>query len=262
MNVHFGRFQSGEGYVNEERAKNFDWAWSFDYKYTVLHKYSMFCIRIMACTGRKLQSEASMNEDWVTLNKAAKLLGVHPDTLRRWSDQGQIKVFRTPGGHRRFSESELSTFGRQRLRSQFETGLRDTMARRAIRRARREISSHQEEPWMQQMSEEQRNESRKLGRELLTLSVDYLVSDKNKSLLLQDAAQLGRDYGTHGFKSGLPLHQMLRAAIFFRDSLIETTLGMPVPQDGKDTARLLIPRVNEVMDVVQLEVVEAYQEKR
>jgi molybdopterin-binding protein len=34
------------------------------------------------------------------LGQAASLLGVSPDTLRRWADSGRLPVTRTPGGHR------------------------------------------------------------------------------------------------------------------------------------------------------------------
>ena len=39
---------------------------------------------------------------WLSLGPAARLVGVDPDTLRRWADAGQVDVFTTPGGHRRF----------------------------------------------------------------------------------------------------------------------------------------------------------------
>ena len=45
--------------------------------------------------------------DWLSLGPAARLLGVDPDTLRRWADAGQIDVFTTPGGHRRFERRAL-----------------------------------------------------------------------------------------------------------------------------------------------------------
>ena len=43
----------------------------------------------------------------VSIGKAASLLGVHPDSLRNWEKSGAIKVYRTPGNHRRFSVEEL-----------------------------------------------------------------------------------------------------------------------------------------------------------
>ena len=45
---------------------------------------------------------------WLSLDEAAKRLSVHPATLREWADKGQIRTFRTPGGHRRFSEADVA----------------------------------------------------------------------------------------------------------------------------------------------------------
>jgi excisionase family DNA binding protein len=45
--------------------------------------------------------------DRLSLGPASRLLGVDPDTLRRWADFGQIDVFTTPGGHRRFERRDL-----------------------------------------------------------------------------------------------------------------------------------------------------------
>lgn len=41
------------------------------------------------------------------IGRAAALLGVHPDTIRRWEGQGRIRILRTPGGKRRIPESEI-----------------------------------------------------------------------------------------------------------------------------------------------------------
>ncbi len=43
----------------------------------------------------------------VSIGKAAKELGVHPDTLRRWEKQGKIEVERTPTGFRRYDLAKL-----------------------------------------------------------------------------------------------------------------------------------------------------------
>jgi excisionase family DNA binding protein len=44
---------------------------------------------------------------WLSLGAASRLLGVDPDTLRRWADGGRISAFVTPGGHRRFERGEI-----------------------------------------------------------------------------------------------------------------------------------------------------------
>jgi excisionase family DNA binding protein len=46
----------------------------------------------------------------VTLGQAAKFLGVAQSTIRKWSDQGRVPTFYTPGGHRRYRRRDLETF--------------------------------------------------------------------------------------------------------------------------------------------------------
>jgi MerR HTH family regulatory protein len=45
--------------------------------------------------------------DWLSLGPASRLVGVDPDTLRRWADEGRVVAFTTPGGHRRFDQQSL-----------------------------------------------------------------------------------------------------------------------------------------------------------
>src|SRR4026207_362691 len=45
--------------------------------------------------------------DWLTLGQAAKFLGVAQSTIRKWSDQGRVPAFYTPGGHRRYRRRDL-----------------------------------------------------------------------------------------------------------------------------------------------------------
>ena len=46
-------------------------------------------------------------ERLIGVAEAARLLGIHPQTLRAWDVQGKIRVVRTPGGKRRVPESEI-----------------------------------------------------------------------------------------------------------------------------------------------------------
>lgn len=43
----------------------------------------------------------------ISRQEAAALLGVHPDTLRRWETEGKIVPERTTGGHRRYDLAKL-----------------------------------------------------------------------------------------------------------------------------------------------------------
>jgi excisionase family DNA binding protein len=46
----------------------------------------------------------------LTLGQAAKFLGVAQSTIRKWSDQGRVPAFYTPGGHRRYRRRDLEAF--------------------------------------------------------------------------------------------------------------------------------------------------------
>jgi excisionase family DNA binding protein len=50
------------------------------------------------------------DSEWLTLGQAARFLGVAQSTIRKWSDQGRVPAFYTPGGHRRYRRSDLESF--------------------------------------------------------------------------------------------------------------------------------------------------------
>src|SRR3954468_17221528 len=50
------------------------------------------------------------DSEWLTLGQAARFLGVAQSTIRKWSDQGRVPAFYTPGGHRRYRRSDLDVF--------------------------------------------------------------------------------------------------------------------------------------------------------
>src|SRR5258706_1368619 len=47
------------------------------------------------------------DSEWLTLGQAARFLGVAQSTIRKWSDQGRVPAFYTPGGHRRYRRRDL-----------------------------------------------------------------------------------------------------------------------------------------------------------
>jgi excisionase family DNA binding protein len=51
---------------------------------------------------------------WLTMREASSFLGVSETTLRRWTDDGMVSTFRTPGGHRRFRLHDLIFFRDER----------------------------------------------------------------------------------------------------------------------------------------------------
>ncbi len=55
-------------------------------------------------------SQRAAESEWLTLGQAARFLGVAQSTIRKWSDQGRVPAFYTPGGHRRYRRPDLERF--------------------------------------------------------------------------------------------------------------------------------------------------------
>ena len=66
----------------------------------------------MAESGGRARRQQPGNggADWLTLGQAARYLGVAQSTIRKWSDQGRLAAFYTPGGHRRYRQRDLDAF--------------------------------------------------------------------------------------------------------------------------------------------------------
>lgn len=48
-----------------------------------------------------------------SVSEAAKILGIHPNTLRRWDNEGIANALRLPrGSHRRFTQDEIERLAR------------------------------------------------------------------------------------------------------------------------------------------------------
>jgi excisionase family DNA binding protein len=60
--------------------------------------------------GKDMANDEHIN-DMLTVREVAQLLHVHPNTLRRWSNNGRIKAYRiTPRGDRRYKREEIDRF--------------------------------------------------------------------------------------------------------------------------------------------------------
>lgn len=50
-----------------------------------------------------------MENEFVKISEAAKIIGVTPKTLRIWEKEGKLKSTRTFGKHRRYKVSEIKS---------------------------------------------------------------------------------------------------------------------------------------------------------
>lgn len=113
---------------------------------------------------------------WLSLGPASALLGVDPDTLRRWADNGRIRSFATPGGHRRFERRDIEQLverGRPRRRSLAELGATPERLVRAYARAYR-MPAEPRSRLGAGLGDEDRELFREEGRRLVTALLGYL----------------------------------------------------------------------------------------
>lgn len=203
---------------------------------------------------------APAGDRWLTLGQACRVLGVDESTLRRWADNGHVRAFRTPGGHRRFAETELRELlaGRAHNGQQYRE-----LGELAISRIRRQLHQRpaREAPWYATVNEESRERLRPLGRRLATLTADYLGRRTRRTGLLDDARSLGFEYGRELASSGLSLQQAVAAFVFFRRNLDGAT-KQASQRHGLDAAEALnaCEQVIDLADQVLVGLIEAYED--
>ena len=208
--------------------------------------------------------ELSNDETWLTLGEAAELLDVHPTTLRRWANSGDIPTLVTPGGHRRFAATDLARFARERSALRNVNGFAGLWATKALAYTRQESMARRKDSWLTYFDEEGRNRNRLLGQQLMGLTLQYLSSESNEEIsasILEEARRIGRLYAKNAREQGLPLRATLEASMFFRDSLIETALQLPETANIRAEANVrLLRRANALLNAVHLAVADVYDD--
>ena len=176
--------------------------------------------------------------DWIPLSQASRVLGVSPATLRRWSDAGRLRVFTTPGGHRRFSRAALERLlpaDRLRRPSIGAGGITASRMARSYRRASREVAP--ELPWIDDFSEKQRLLFRERGRVMTATLLLHLDATHPEAaeLHLEEASGAAEDYGRMAAGFGLSLSQTVEGFVRFR-APFHQELALTAKRRGFDAA--------------------------
>lgn len=200
-----------------------------------------------------------MPGEWLSLGKVADILGVHPSTVRNWSDQGVLPVHRTQGGHRRYLRSELELWMQSHRAN--GPGEANLVAQNALRSIRFQISEGnlQKEEWYHKLDEDAREQYRMSGRSLLQGLISYLTADEEKAKA--EAEALGYDYASRGRRCGMSAVEATHAFLFFRNTLMESML------DVYESAAVRSPfawsdmfrKVSDFTDQILLTLLETYE---
>ena len=154
---------------------------------------------------------ALVSPAWLSLDQAAKRLNVHPATLREWADKGRIPSIRTPGGHRRFSDSDVSAMGAQTA-PDLSLLMSATVGHARIATTGGRLAS---ESWYSRFDEAAKDRQRELGIDLVHLLVSFL-GDVERGWSSEIAVMGGR-YAKLAEDVGLSLGDALRAFHLFEE---------------------------------------------
>jgi len=199
------------------------------------------------------------SEKWLSLSQAAELLGVHPSTVRLWSDKGQLPVHRTQGKHRRYRRSEVELWAKTaRQPRSLEP---ESVVQHALGRMRFQIGEGnlETEPWYQKLDDEARRQYRVSGRVLVQGLANYLASEGEEAIA--EARSFGYEYASRGRRYNLDSIDAARAFLFFRNALLESIVA--VYQEAKIPSGAawgeMLHRVHAFTDQIMLSLLETYQ---
>lgn len=201
--------------------------------------------------------------DCLALGAASRLLGVDPDTLRRWSDEGRVPAFTTPGGHRRFERRAL-----ERLISSRRTGPADGLAglgatqdRLSAAYRRRYVESHGPGPDPREtVAPEDREAYRDLGRRLVDALVRHVGETGNaRAAAARDAVDLAADLGDRLARHGVPMPEAVAMFLSARRPFL-TELTVLARRRGVDAARFgpLCDTTTSLLDRLLLAFMQAH----
>ncbi len=163
-----------------------------------------------------------MKDEWLSLSDAAKILGVHPSTVRLWSDKGVLPTHKTQGGHRRYKSSEIALWAEASIKSpEIQT---EQMMQEVIKNVRVQISEGrlQAETWYKKLDEDARAQYRMSSRSLFHGLMTYIATNGVEAE--SEAYAIGYEYASRAHRYSLSYVDAARAFLFFRNTLIESVI--------------------------------------
>lgn len=165
-----------------------------------------------------------MTDEWLSLSDAAKVLGVHPSTVRLWSDKGLLPTHKTQGGHRRYKHNEISLWAQSHQASRMSLIEPEHMMQEVFKTVRMQISEGrlQAESWYQKLDEDARAQYRLSARSLFHGLMTYIATNGKEAD--SESYAIGYEYASRARRYNLSYVDAARAFLFFRNTLIESVI--------------------------------------
>ena len=201
--------------------------------------------------------------EWLSLGGASKLLGVSHSTVRRWADAGEIRSYRTSGGHRRILEDDVRQFMAQSGQAGGSVDT-DRISELAVGRVKRRLSRRRQSHDMDAfagLDEPARERLRFIGRQLVDLFARFVSSRTRPDRFIDDARGIGSEYGRTLVAAGVTLTDAVMTFNALRHSLEETAAQLASEaQQGTDEAVEAMESILGLADSVLEGMAQVYEE--
>jgi excisionase family DNA binding protein len=209
------------------------------------------------------QKEQAAGKPFVGISAASQLLGISETTLRRWTDEGRIRVFVTPGGHRRYSANQL----RQFVQAHRATHGTASVARHLQETAPVHRTTARADAGSaistSHLPREAQDHLARSGRQLLDLVIRYVTQPAKRQETIRSAREIGHEHGTILAAQGFSLVDSVEAFVKHRTLLVEAAAQFGrsghVPSKRAVAAVALVTRV---LDEALVALVAAHQDYR
>ncbi len=163
-------------------------------------------------------------ETWITLGAASSLMGVSESTVRRWADSGEVRSYRTSGGHRRVLREDLRHLVAAQAHGSAPSRDTDRISDIAIARVKRQLNRRGQGHALplEGFSPEARDRLRLMGRQLIDLFARFIASSTKGERFSEDARTIGHEYGRMLVEQGTRLSVAVATFNRLRHSLEET----------------------------------------
>ncbi len=199
----------------------------------------------------------------VSISEASRVLGVSEAALRIWTDEGKVKAFVTPGGHRRYSRAELRRFSGLQRKIHGVKDLVTGLEEAAWLQREIALTNFPNTTWYGKLSQESHQVLAYCGRQLLDLIIKYITMPSGREETIALARDAGRDFGIELARLGMPLTDALEAFLMHRTPFINVTTNLMKKRVTlNERAVEAVPMVTRIMDEALVSLVAAYQDGR
>lgn len=196
----------------------------------------------------------------VSISEASRALGVSETTLRLWTDEGKIRAFVTPGGHRRYSKNDLRRFTGLQGKVHSMKDLRTEMEEAAGLQHQIAETAFPATIWHDKLSQESRQKLAGYGRRMLNLILGYIMQPGRNDETIRLAREVGRDFGSELVGLGIPLSDAVEAFLLHRAPFVNAITNLMKRREMlSERAIEAVPMVTHVMDEALLALVAVYQ---